>query len=83
MEEKSLKLEDALKISKGDLVRVIDSWQTRNLSRVLSNSLKPNLEYEVKKTRKTYIDGKIVVLFYINKFNYSHYWFSRYRKRIS
>ena len=84
MEEKSLRLEDAVKISKGDKVKVRDSWEIRSLSQIISSPIVPNKEYTVKKIKDAYINNKKVVMFELSGYNaYSYYWFSAYRKKSS
>ncbi|MEK6947693.1 MAG: hypothetical protein AABX19_00465 [Nanoarchaeota archaeon] len=84
MEEKSLRLEDALNISKGDRIKVRDSWEIRSLSKVISNPLVPNKEYTVKKIKDAYIGSNKVIMFELEGYTaYSHYWFSSYRKKLS
>ena len=81
MEEKSLDLEDALNISKGDSIKVRDSWEIRSLSKVITNPVIPNKEYIVKKVKDAYINNKKVIMFELEGYTaYSHYWFSAYRK---
>lgn len=82
MDEKPIRLEDALNIRKGDVVKVRDSWETRNLSEILSKPIFPRHEYKVRKVRRDYLRTKIVVLLTIEgrKYPYSHYWFSAYTK---
>ncbi|HLC86013.1 MAG TPA: hypothetical protein VJG30_01890 [Candidatus Nanoarchaeia archaeon] len=81
MDEKPLRLEEALNIRKGDVVKVRDSWETRSWSDVLSDPILPRHEYKVKKVKRHCSRNNTVVFLTIEgrKYPYSHYWFSGYR----
>ena len=82
MKEKPLKLEEALEVDKGDIVKVSGRWEVRRLAELLPEPLIPNIEYEVKKVESCYIKNKKVVLFTVNGTEraYPYCWFSEYKK---
>ena len=83
MQEKPLKLEEALRINKGDRVKVSGRWEIRRLAELLQEPLIPNTEYEVKKVESCYVGKEKVILFTVNGTEkaYPYCWFSRYRRK--
>ncbi|MBS3174508.1 hypothetical protein J4440_01375 [Candidatus Woesearchaeota archaeon] len=80
MEELPLTLEEALKISKGDKIKTRNSWEIRNLSKIIKNSIIPGREYVISKIKEGRIGNRKTRFFYINDSLYSYYWFSDYKK---